>query len=375
MKITVNIARYLVGILFIFSGLVKANDPAGLSYKMHEFFEAWNMEQFNKFALTFSVLMIAFEIVAGAALILGWQIKKVMWLLLLLIIFFTFLTGYAWKSGKFKSCGCFGDCIPLKPAQSFFKDLLLLALIIFLFIKHRLIKPLFSNMVSILLLLLVTLGSFLVQKYTLDHLPFRDCLSFREGNNINEKRKLNAGKKEIVMVHKKDGKEYRYTVPNYPDWLSDSTYVFDHREEKVLSTGNEGDMILDFSLTAPSGKDTTTDILQQPYQYIFYFVTDVPAAGKTASWDAKFEAMVKAATAKQIPVYVVTNKKNEAEQYFNTQKKWNLPVFFCDEKPILAAARTRPAIYLLNAGVIKKKWSYKDMGSATKQISQLKPNE
>lgn len=375
MKIAVNIARYLVGILFIFSGLVKANDPAGLSYKMHEFFEAWNMEQFNRFALTFSILMIAFEIVAGAALILGWQIKKVMWLLLLLIVFFTFLTGYAWKSGKFKSCGCFGDCIPLKPNQSFYKDLLLLALIIFLFVKHRLVKPLFGNLVSIILLLVVTLFSFLIQKYTLDHLPFRDCLSFKVGNNISEKRKLNAGKKEIVMVHKKDGKEYRYTVPNYPDWLSDSTYVFDRREEKVLSTGNEGDMILDFALTLPSGKDTTNDILQQPYQYIFYFVTALPDAGKSASWDDRFQEMVKAATAKQIPVYVVTSKPKEAQQYFNEQKKWNLPIFFCDEKPILAAARTRPAVYLLNAGVIKGKWSYKDLGKVIKQIGQLKPNE
>lgn len=375
MKIAVNIARYLVGILFIFSGLVKANDPAGLSYKMHEFFEAWNMEQFNRFALTFSILMIAFEIVAGAALILGWQIKKVMWLLLLLIVFFTFLTGYAWKSGKFKSCGCFGDCIPLKPNQSFYKDLLLLLLIIFLFVKHRLIKPLFSNRVSIILLALVTLFSFLIQKYTLDHLPFRDCLSFKVGNSLIEKRKLKAGAKEIVMVHKKDGKEYRYTVPNYPEWLSDSTYVFDRREEKQLSTGNEGDMALDFALTAASGKDTTTEILQQPYQYIFYFVTDLPAAGKSASWDAKFETMVKAAIAKEIPVYVVTNKQNEAQQYFNVQKKWNLPVFFCDEKPILAAARTRPAIFLLNAGVIKGKWSYKDLGNATKHIGQLKPNQ
>lgn len=375
MKIAVNIARYLVGILFIFSGLVKANDPAGLGYKMHEFFEAWNMEQFNRFALTFSILMIAFEIVAGAALILGWQIKKVMWLLLLLIVFFTFLTGYAWKSGKFKSCGCFGDCIPLKPNQSFYKDLLLLALIIFLFIKHRLIKPLFGNLVSIILLLVVTLFSFLIQKYTLDHLPFRDCLSFKVGNSIIEKRKLTGVQTRTTFYYEKEGKEYTYTLPNYPPWLGDSTYIYKRRVDEKISAGNSGDIILDFSLTSASGKDTTTDILQQPYQYIFYFVTDVPKPGKSASWDGKFEEMIKAAAAKQIPVYVVTNIRNEAEQYFNAQKKWNLPVFFCDIKPIQGAARTRPAVYLMNAGVIKGKWSYKDLGKVTRHIGQLKPNE
>ncbi|MCH5597734.1 DoxX family membrane protein [Niabella ginsengisoli] len=70
MKIIVNIARIIVGVLFIFSGLVKANDPIGLSYKMQEFFLVWGMSALDGIALTLSVLMIAFEIIAGAALLL-----------------------------------------------------------------------------------------------------------------------------------------------------------------------------------------------------------------------------------------------------------------------------------------------------------------
>ena len=94
MKILVTIARIVVGILFIFSGLIKANDPLGLSYKMQEFFEIWGMSRFNSWTLASSVLMNAFEIIAGFALLLGWRIKLFSWLLLLLILFFTFLTGY-----------------------------------------------------------------------------------------------------------------------------------------------------------------------------------------------------------------------------------------------------------------------------------------
>src|SRR5215470_10592531 len=132
MKIPVTIARILVGLLFIFSGLVKANDPLGLSYKMQEFFDLWGMSKFNSWTLLMSVLMNAFEIIAGFALLLGWRIKLFSWLLLLLIIFFTFLTGYAYLSGKFKNCGCFGDCIPIKPFTSFMKDVVLTILILFL---------------------------------------------------------------------------------------------------------------------------------------------------------------------------------------------------------------------------------------------------
>src|ERR1700755_581894 len=136
MKVFLNISRIIVGVLFIFSGLVKANDPLGLSYKMQEFFEVWGWDFFNNFTLAFSVMMIAFEIIAGVAVLVGWQMRLFSWLLLLLIIFFTFLTGYAYLSGKVRECGCFGDCIPLTADQSFMKDLALLVLIGLLF-YHR----------------------------------------------------------------------------------------------------------------------------------------------------------------------------------------------------------------------------------------------
>jgi uncharacterized membrane protein YphA (DoxX/SURF4 family) len=123
-----QVSRILTGLLFIFSGLVKANDPLGLSYKMQEFFDLWGMHALNEYSLAFSIIIIAFEIIAGMALLIGWQMKMISWLLLLLIIFFTFLTGYAYLSGQFKNCGCFGDCIPITPLTSFLKDILLLLL-------------------------------------------------------------------------------------------------------------------------------------------------------------------------------------------------------------------------------------------------------
>ena len=114
MKTFINISRFIIGTLFIFSGLIKANDPLGLSYKMQEFFEVWDMHQFNDYTLTLSVIMIAFEIIAGVAVLLGWKMRIFSWLLLGLILFFTFLTAYALFSGKIRECGCFGDCIPLQ---------------------------------------------------------------------------------------------------------------------------------------------------------------------------------------------------------------------------------------------------------------------
>ena len=139
MKKTIVFLRIIVGGLFIFSGLIKANDPQGLSYKMQEFFEIWGMGFLDDYTLVFSILMIAFEIIAGVAVILGWQFKLFSWLLFGLIIFFTFLTGYAVITGSVKECGCFGDCIKLTAEQSFTKDIILLIVIGFLLILILLI--------------------------------------------------------------------------------------------------------------------------------------------------------------------------------------------------------------------------------------------
>src|SRR5580704_16422293 len=175
MKPLVTGTRILVGILFIFSGLVKANDPLGLSYKMQEFFEVWNFHWLDNYTLSFSVIMIIFEIVAGVAILLGWRMKLFSWLLLLLIIFFTFLTGYAFLSGKVRECGCFGDCIPLTAGQSFSKDLLLLVLIVFLFAVRDRILPVLPKTGSAAVLILTTILSFAFQWYVLVHLPAVDC--------------------------------------------------------------------------------------------------------------------------------------------------------------------------------------------------------
>ncbi len=205
MKSALNITRIIVGILFIFSGLVKANDPLGLSYKMKEFFEIWNqgLEQgsfflknilinlfqfFHDHSLSLSVFIIAFEIITGVALLLGWRMRIFSWLLLLLILFFTFLTGYAFYSGKFTNCGCFGDCLPISPKTSFLKDIALILLIVFLFACRKSIRPYFSGRTNFGIMVATTVLSFGFQWYVLSYLPLVDCLPFKKGNSIPEKK-------------------------------------------------------------------------------------------------------------------------------------------------------------------------------------------
>ena len=141
MQTFLKILRWSVGLLFIFSGLIKANDPLGLSYKMQEFFDVWGIGFISdNLSYYFAVMMNVFEIVAGIALLIKFPYKQTLWLLLVLIVFFSFLTGYALFSGKIKTCGCFGDCIPLTPKTSFIKDILLLIAILILLFYQKKVK-------------------------------------------------------------------------------------------------------------------------------------------------------------------------------------------------------------------------------------------
>lgn len=357
MKILVNIVRVIVGVLFIFSGLIKANDPLSLSYKMQEFFELWGMMQFNDHTLWLSIVMIAFEIIAGVALLLGWRMKLFIWLLLLLIIFFTFLTGYAYLSGKFKNCGCFGDCIPITPVISFTKDIVLTILIVFLFIHREKIKPVFSKRVNGVLMLMAVLLSFAVQWYTLTYQPVFDCLPYKKGNNITVQMKPPVGSVPdsfaIRFIYKKDGKQFEFAPAELPADLA--AYEFVSRADKLIRKGNAEPPIKGFSLSGISNEDSTEVVLSQPYA-LLVFAEDFSVP--VAKWKKEFETVYAIAKAKNIPAYMITNRKLEAAKQFAGTTFTDMPVFSIDYTAIRTAARTNPCFYILKEGTILEKESY-----------------
>jgi uncharacterized membrane protein YphA (DoxX/SURF4 family) len=373
MKILIGLTRFLVGILFIFSGLIKANDPLGLSYKMQEFFEVWNFHWLDNLTLAFSILMIVFEIVAGVAILLGWRMKLFGWLLLLLIIFFTFLTGYAFLSGKVRECGCFGDCIPLTAGQSFVKDLILLVLIVFLFAIRERIRPVLSQTGSAAVLVLATLFSFALQWYVLIHLPVVDCLPYRVGNNIPEKMKPPAGaipdSTVITMVYDKGGKRIEFSASKFPADFDDS-YKFISRYDKLIRKGNAEPAVKDFNLITGLGTDTTQELLNTKGFKLFLFMKD--AVAYPADWNATFGVWFTMAKSKKIPVCFITGAyENVAAWTEKAGIAGDVTVLKCDATAIKTAARANPTLYLLKGGTILKKWSFADFGAALPAINEL----
>ena len=353
MQSFLKILRWSVGLLFIFSGLIKANDPLGLSYKMQEFFDVWCMPFLTQYTLSLALLMNVLEIVAGLALIIQYPYKQTLWLLLGLIVFFTFLTGYALFSGKIKTCGCFGDCIPLTPKTSFIKDLLLLfAILILLFnVKKNRVK--LHPALGVFILLLGTAGVGYGQFYVLNHLPILDCLPYKSGNSIADKMKTPPGaipdSVSIVMEFTKEGKLYAFDANHFPENF-DSTYVYKSRKEVIVQKGNGLKAAIDdFNLTTLSGTDTTQEIFSTPIPYVLVF------AGKIENQAIPWEALLQKLHSKYTLVYIVTADKTGAIKQLGKEN-----ILIGDITMIKTAARLWPTIMVMNGSTIMQKMSYQD---------------
>ena len=364
--------RILVGLLFIISGLVKANDPLGLSYKMQEFFEVWNsalstshlfiakpliqfFEYLHEHSLLLSIVMIGLEIMAGIALLLGWQKKWVLRLLVVLIVFFTFLTGYAFYSGKFKNCGCFGDCLPISPLTSFIKDIVLLVLILLLWALQKYIQPfatkLFRN-VTLIIFLLLTIG---FQWYVLTYLPVADCLPFKKGNNISQQMQLPPGARPdsfaIRFIYKKEGKNYEFLPTTFPADLG--SYTFVDRIDKLITKGNAEPAIKGFSLMGTSDADSTQQVLELPNALLLFHLKN-PSSD---TWKDDFSEIYQWAAEHHVPIFVSTSTKSKTAQIVAGTPFQDIPIFTSDVTVIRTASRTPLTLYFLNKGTVVNKWS------------------
>lgn len=358
MKKSLIVIRWIVGILFIFSGLIKANDPLGLSYKMQEFFEVWGLSGLNPITLSLSIGMNVFEILLGVAMIIGYRMRLFTSLILLLTVFFAFLTGYATLSGKFKSCGCFGDCLPLTPMASFLKDIVLLILVLILFSRRKLIGPAFkSPIVSAVLLGVTFILALALQAYTLKHLPFRDCLPYKKGNHLLEQMKVPAGAVAdsfaITFKYKKEGKIQEFDAAHFPADF-DSTYEYVDRYDKLIRKGNATPGITDFALKSEDNIDSTQEILHLDRTYIIVMVNSFDDWSQRA---AGFQKVAQAAQQKGVPLLVATPAADDARRVLPPSTR----IFQLDAVVEKTAARTNPAYLFMHGDQVLEKESYADI--------------
>jgi len=367
MKNTIlSISRIFVGVLFIFSGLIKANDPLGFGYKLQEYFEVFHMSFLSGAATGIAVLLCTLEIVLGALLLLGFWSRKVAWGLLLLIIFFTLLTFVSAAFKVVTSCGCFGDAIPLTPWQSFSKDLVLLVLIVVIFIYKDRIYPVFKKeSTQRNMAVAVTLISLGFGILTYNILPIIDFLPYKVGSHIPSQMVIPPGEKpdeyEIMyhLVNKKTKAEKDMSDKAYLKteiWKDSNWEIVGEPIQRLVKKGYEP-KIKDLKITDASGTDYTKELIENPYYSLVFVAYDLKNANEDAV--GKLNALAINVT-QQFNIRTVLLTANSAQDAETFVKKNNLfsEVFYADAVPLKSMVRANPGIMLLKNGVIVNKWHF-----------------
>ena len=357
--------RIAVGLLFIFSGLININDPLGFSYKLEEYFEVFHILFLSPYAVFLSVVLCALEIILGFALLIGVRTKQVAWGLLLLIIFFSFLTFYSAYFKVVQTCGCFGDAIPLTPWQSFSKDLILLLLILVLFINRDNIKPLFTAKMGDKLLAISVVVSLGFGLYTYNFLPVIDFLPYKVGANIPDEMKTPPGampdEYEITynLKNKKSGEAKTITDKEYLKtgiWKDNNWEIIGNPESKLVKKGFSP-KIADLNITDAQGNAYTQELLANPY-YQFVIVAYKLKETNTNALNRLNAIAANLTQHYNIRTVILTSASPTDATAFAKEHHLISEIFYADGVPLKSMVRANPGILLLKNGTIINKWHH-----------------
>lgn len=359
-------SRLFTGLLFIFSGLIKANDPTGFGYKLEEYFHVFGIHFLNDYAVMIAIAICGLEILLGALLLLGFWRRTIAWGLLLLILFFTFLTFYSAFFEVVTSCGCFGDAIPLTPWQSFGKDLVLLALILVIFFNREAIRPIISSKGTqiglTVVLIIVSLG---IGIYTVNYLPFIDFLPYKKGNNLPALMTLPEGEVgdqyDIIynLRHKASGEEKKVSDKVYladEIWKDENWEIIGDPESKLVKKGYQVS-IPDLLISDANGEDLTHQLIENPYYNLVVVAWNLDKTNIDALRRIN-ELVTEVTEAYNIRAILLTASGTQQAEQISRELHLLTEIFYADAVPLKSMVRANPGLLLLRNGTVIDKWHY-----------------
>ncbi len=392
-----SIIRILMGALFVFSGIVKLNDPSGFALKLDEYFDVFSacfmqegsieptgLSAFFKSLKAGSLLLSGFfcalEVVLGFALLLGWQFTLTLSLTAVLVVFFTFLTGYSAYYNKVTDCGCFGDFLKLKPWHSFYKDLVLLLFTGILIGLRKFNVPFFSPKFGNKAMVFFSILTTTFGVYCYHFLPIWDFLPYKIGNDIQQiMTYIPEGERasdsiEIQWILKKGGDSVTVSTADYAKYAEDG-WEFSRRNQRVILEGYKSP-IHDFSIVdATSGVDLKDSFLNhQGLQYVLV----VPYLDKMDS--SNLQNLVSIAShaygnytqmgKTQFWALTATGPEycKKWESQIANQYRIQLKFVQADQKMLLTMARYNPTLYLFHGSVVVNKWSGFNLPDDPKEV-------
>ena len=372
-KYLLFIVRFLVGGLFIFSGLIKLNDPVGTAIKLHEYFEVFSEDiagffmVFVPFTLYFSVILSALEVILGVGILINFKMKITTWVTMLLLIFFTFLTFYSAYFNKVTDCGCFGDAIKLTPWESFTKDIVLVVLTSIIFFYRKELQPSFNSLNENLAMLAATIFSATIAIIAINYLPFKDFRAYAVGENIQVNMSLPPDAKPTItqidytVKDKNTGEEKIISDKEYMQkWQQ---YEFIASSEPILiQQGDQPKIPADFALFSDEG-DNTSIIFEGKKFLIISPILD--KANQNAFTEI---APIIKKLPNDVQVLVLSASSIEEANTMLTKNNISANAYNVDLTILKTMIRSNPGFLLLENGTVKGKWHFNSISKLQQEI-------
>ena len=371
MTILSHASRIIIGLVFVFSGYVKAVDPLGFAYKLGEYFDSMHLEFLAPLALVFSILVIAAELAMGLCLLARVRMQLVAWGVLLFMLFFTFLTFYIMVKGDVvKDCGCFGDALILSNTATFLKNLALMPFVIIIFLWRKKYTPVAKCLSEWLIAIACFAFAVGIELYCLRNLPIIDFMPYKVGTNIPESMEYPEDADhdiyKTIYFYSKNGETKQFDETNYP-W-NDSTWTYVDVHSELMKKGYEPP-IHGFEMYNMDGENMTDDII---YNDNFTFILTLRKIKNISASSINNINRIAdyCLITDDFDFYAYTAANSDEVEEFVAKTNAKYPFFFGDETTIKTMIRSNPGLMLIKDGNILAKWSYKNIPTI-EQITRL----
>ncbi len=360
LKGIVEFCRVLIGIVFIFSGFVKAVDPMGGAIKIDDYLSAFGLDTLQLFSVAVSFNLSAIEFTLGVCTLLGVYRRYVSFFVLLFMAFMTPLTLYLALFNPVSDCGCFGDAIVLTNWETFYKNIVLLAASIILFIYNQRIFSCFTFHTYWFVALYAYLFGIGFAYYNYNHLPVIDFRPYKVGANIPQLMAIPEGAPEdeyaYTFIYEKDGIQKEFSLDNYP--ADDSSWTFVDTKTELIKKGYEP-LINNFNLYDEAGNEVTEEILHYPEPILLLIAPKLEEADDEHI--DEINSMYEYAFEHQMQFYCVTGSTQEAIAFWSDNTGAEYPYLMADDVLLKTIVRSNPGLVLLKEGTVMAKWHYNDI--------------
>ena len=362
------IARIIFGLVFLFSGFVKAVDPLGTAYKISDYLEAFSLTPLDFLALPAALMLIAAEFTIGFNILFNVHLKGTTWVASLFMLVMTPVTLYLAISNPISDCGCFGDAIVMTNWQTFYKNVVLCIILAIIALLQKQSRPWLSNWGAWIVTLLPILISFAISIYCYNLLPVLDFRPYKKGNNIIEGMQIPEDapldKYETTFFYEKDGIEQAFTLDNYP--AEDSTWTFVRQESKLIEQGYVPP-IHDFSIVTEDGD--ITDLILEDAGYTLLVISHKVEKAATKNIKCVKSTIANAKKAGANVIWLTSSYSDEIEE-FKTQYGIEDTFGATDDITLKTIVRSNPGLVLIKDATVIEKWHHNALPSKDK-LNQL----